>query len=73
VVGEKEKLFIYSTREGDWMGKNKIKIQQFQKRKRLEEQKDVEIKKVNCSLISKKRKFGKNVSRSLRKYEMIDF
>jgi hypothetical protein len=28
------------------MGKNKIKIQQFQKRKRSEEQKDVEIKKL---------------------------
>ncbi len=54
MVGEKEKLFIYSTREGDWMGKNKIKIQQFQKRKRLEEQKDVEIKKVNCSLFQRK-------------------
>jgi hypothetical protein len=36
------------------MGKNKIKIQQFQKRKRLEEQKDVEIKKVNCSLFQRK-------------------
>jgi hypothetical protein len=39
----------------------------------LDEEKDVEIKIINCSLISKKRKFGKHICRSLRKYEMIDF
>ncbi len=83
-----KKMFIHFVRECGWRERKSIHLfhkrgrldgeknknfQQFQKRERLEEEKDVEIKIINCSPISKKRKFGKHVSRSLRKYEIIDF
>jgi len=70
---ERKKKYSFIPQEREIGRGKKKKFQQFQKRKRLEEEKNVEIKIINCSLISKKRKFDKHVSRSLRKYEIIDF